>query len=84
MYFDQGSYRFRKMTVTSNQQGPKGPMHMNMVMMVKNEAVNTPIPDSAFKFVPPPGAKEMKGGMMPGMGMPGMGAPRPRPGGPGR
>jgi len=39
---------------------------MTMTMKLKSEKFNTPIPESYFKFSPPPGATELKG--VPGMG----------------
>lgn len=55
-------------------QGAK-PMTMTNTMVLMSEKLNAPIPASTFKFTPPPGAKEMKGGAM------GMGGPPGRPGG---
>jgi len=46
-----------------------------VVLLVKNEKINQPIPDSTFHFTPPPGAKEMQAGGM-GFGMPGAGGAR--------
>lgn len=53
---------------------PTKPMTITTTMVVLSETLNAPIPASAFKFTPPKGATEMKGGMM-GPGMPGMGGP---------
>ncbi len=80
LYIDRATNRIRKSTSTQS----RGPQKVSTVMLVKSDAVNGPIPDSAFKFVPPPGAKEIQGGgpgmgpMIPGM-VPGGGGPRPAP-----
>ena len=86
MFIDAASNRFKQMTMKMSGIGganaPKGaPQTMNMKMVVQREVVNAAIPDSAFRFVPPPGAKELKGGpmgagMSPFGGMMGGGAPR--------
>jgi outer membrane lipoprotein-sorting protein len=47
------------------------PMQLTTVMLVKSERLDEPISDNVFRFTPPAGAKEIKGGPM---GMPGMGA----------
>lgn len=67
VYIDQGTGHFRQMEMAGGPQG------QSMKMTLSNEKINAPIPDSAFKFTPPAGAKLMKGGPM--MGMPGMPAP---------
>jgi outer membrane lipoprotein-sorting protein len=70
-YIDKATGRTRQMRMSGMMSGPQGqsqPMNINMI--IQNEQVNVPIPDSVFKFTPPAGAKEMKGGMgMPGPGM---------------
>lgn len=95
MYVDAATGRMKQMVMHMNMGGmmggagasrpgaPKPPaMTMDMKMAVTREVLNAPIPDAAFKFTPPPGAKLLQGtpgGM--GMGMPGMGGGmgRPRP-----
>lgn len=77
-YVDKATGRTRQMRMSGTMSGPQGqsqPMNINMI--IQNEQVNVPIPDSVFKFTPPTGAKQMKGGMgMPGPGMaPGGGRP---------
>jgi outer membrane lipoprotein-sorting protein len=78
IYIDQATYRLKQVKVTgSTPAGPNQPAQkMAVVITVKDEKINAPIPESAFKFTPPPGAKEMQGGMGPGpMGVPGMSGP---------
>ncbi len=77
LYFDQGTYHLvqMKMNQSRSANGQMPAQQQSMVMVVKDEKVNQPIPDSLFKFTPPPGAKQMQGGGM-RMGMPGAGAPR--------
>jgi outer membrane lipoprotein-sorting protein len=89
-FVDQQTGRLRQMKRTMSMSGmPGGPsggangsrpsggsMEMTTTMVLISEKVNAPIPASVFKWRPPAGAKEMKGGMM---GGPGMGG---RPGGP--
>lgn len=72
LYFDQATYRFRQMKASGSTPAMQGrpAMQQNMTIQVKNEIVNEPISDSLFKFTPPPGSTEAKGGM--GMGMGGM------------
>jgi len=76
--FDQATYLLVQAKV--NQSSPataQGPARQQSVhVVVKDQKLNQPIPDSLFKFTPPPGATEAQGGGM-GMGMPG-GAPRTR------
>jgi len=62
----------------SSSGGKAKPMVMTNTMVLVSETVNAPIADSQFKFTPPPGAREMKGGPM---GMGGMGG-KPGGGGP--
>jgi len=71
IYIDRATNRFRqmKMSMPIPAQPNQPPQQMTMMMVVKNEQINVPIPDSVFRFTPPPGAKESKGGMM-GGGMP--------------
>ena len=78
MFIDTATNRFKQMTMKMNGLGgpnapPNTPQSMDMKMVVKSETVNAPISDSVFHFVPPPGAKLLKGGPMGAMGMPGMG-----------
>jgi outer membrane lipoprotein-sorting protein len=71
-YIDRATNRFLQMKMNSRMAmgDPKQPpQEMKMSMVVKNEKINAPIPASVFKFTPPPGSKEMKGGMMGGPGM---------------
>ena len=81
LFFDTASNRFQKMTMNMSQGAtprPGAPQSMRMNILVKNEVVNAPIADSVFRFVPPPGAKEIKagaGGMGPMGGMMGGGRP---------
>lgn len=78
IYIDQATYRLKQVKVTGSSPGGPNqpPQKMAMVVTIKDEKINAPIPDSVFKFTPPPGAKEMQGRMMPGpMGMPGMPGP---------
>lgn len=78
IYIDQGTYRLKQIKATNSSPGGPNqpPQKMTMVMTIKDEKINAPIPDSVFKFTPPPGAKEMQGRMMPGpMGVPGMPGP---------
>jgi hypothetical protein len=97
-FVDQATGRLRQikstMTMPGGMMGAMGapggppssgakPMVMTNTMVLVSEKVDAPIPDSVFRFTPPAGAHEMKGGPMgmPGMGgMPGGGPPR----GPGR
>jgi outer membrane lipoprotein-sorting protein len=71
MNFDQSTYHLLQAKV--NQSRPasaQSPARQQSVMViVKDEKINQPIPESTFKFTPPAGAKEAQGGM--GMGMPG-------------
>ncbi len=82
LFLDAATSRFRQMTMKMSAPGGSAGqpgMTQTMKLLVKNEVVNAPIPDSVFRFVPPPGAKEMKGGPggMGGMGgMMGGGPPR--------
>jgi outer membrane lipoprotein-sorting protein len=89
IYIDRATNRFKQMKMDIQMPagtGPNGqptpPQTMNTTVVVMNETLNAPIPDSVFKFTPPPGVKEMKGGMTggSGMGMPGGmgGGPRRR------
>ncbi|MGC8669134.1 MAG: LolA family protein [Chthonomonadales bacterium] len=91
LYFDKATHRMRGMRQVMTIKGtpaPPGappsaaghaPMVITTVGRVVSEKFNVPIPESVFKFTPPPGTKElpmpaMPGkGMGPGMGMPGMG-----------
>ena len=75
IYVDRENYRVRRMEMTLRQPSMDGKSSepINIVMNVESEKVNLAIPDSTFKFTPPPGAKEMAAGMGGGMmGMPGM------------
>jgi outer membrane lipoprotein-sorting protein len=95
MYVDVATSRFKQMVMhmdmgpmmgamggANAKPGTAPPsMKMDMTMAVKREVVNAPIPESAFKFTPPAGAKLLPGkpGTMGGMGMPGMGGGMGRP-----
>jgi len=48
------------------------PMQVTTLMVMKSEKLNAPLPDSAFKFTPPAGAKELQGKPM-GLGGMGLG-----------
>jgi outer membrane lipoprotein-sorting protein len=87
-YVDQATYHFKQMKMSMNMgalagkaagpgAGAPPPMTMNMTMVVKSEKIDQPIPDSEFKFTPPPGATEAKGGMGGMMGGMAGGARRP-------
>ncbi|MCC6728302.1 MAG: hypothetical protein IT208_03085 [Chthonomonadales bacterium] len=78
-YVDQKTYRVVQLKA-SGTGAPRmaggasaAPQHMTMLLQVKSEKLNAPIPASTFKFTPPPGSTEMKRGPRP-----------PGPGGPGR
>ena len=73
MYIDKRSGRMKQVMLNGSQTGPDGKsMSMNMTMVVKREVLNQPIPNSAFVFTPPPGAREVQGdgggSMIPGIG----------------
>ena len=81
MTIDSATYRLRGIATEASQaMAPnQPPQRMKMNLTFRNERVGEAIPDSVFRFTPPPGATEMK---MPAMGgAPGAGAPG-RPGGP--
>jgi outer membrane lipoprotein-sorting protein len=69
LYIDKANYHLKQVKL----QGGQG---RTILLSIKNEKLNAPIPDSAFVFTPPKGATEMKGGtgMAPGGGA-GAGAP---------
>lgn len=75
-FVNKNTSRLKQMTVNASQMGQGGKaIPMAIQMLVKNETLNAPIPDSVFKFTPPPGAREIKGGpgglgggMFPGFG----------------
>lgn len=78
IYIDQATYRLKQVKVTGSSPGGPNqpPQKMAMIVTIKDEKINVPIPNSVFKFTPPPGAKEMQGRMMPGpLGVPGMPGP---------
>jgi outer membrane lipoprotein-sorting protein len=72
MNFDQSTYLL--VQAKANQSGAATAnmpaRNQSVTILVKDQKVNQPIPDSVFKFTPPAGATEMQGGGM-GMGMPG-------------
>jgi outer membrane lipoprotein-sorting protein len=55
LYVDKATYRLKQVKLT-------GAQGMSIVLNIKNEKINAPIPDSAFVFTPPKGATEAKGG----------------------
>jgi outer membrane lipoprotein-sorting protein len=61
LYIEQGSYRLLKVVDQRTMPGVGGQkgQTLSQTISITNEKVNAPIPDSAFKFTPPPGAKEM-------------------------
>lgn len=72
---------------SSQGNKPAKPMTITTTVVLISETLNAPLSPALFKFTPPPGAREMRGGMIPGMGP--MGAPgapvpgaRPSAGGP--
>lgn len=69
IYIDQATYHPRQMKVESMSPGPNGqqPEASTIVVQIQDEKYNEPIPDSVFRFTPPPGSKEMQGGFT-GMG----------------
>lgn len=72
LYIEQDTFHLRQKRVITRTRsgGTEGPTRVLTTMLVQNERFNAPIPDSAFRFVPPAGAKEMEtGGMMGGSGM---------------
>jgi outer membrane lipoprotein-sorting protein len=73
LFVDQATNRLKRMTMNmGGMPGPQGQAQsMKMRLEVTKEIVNAPIPSSAFKFVPPPGAKQIQGAM-PKMGFPGL------------
>jgi outer membrane lipoprotein-sorting protein len=88
-WIDQETYRFKQMKVgivsdtggkdlTGKSQTPQTTTVMlvksEMAVLITSEIIDQPIPDSVFKFTPPAGATEMKGGMAGMMG--GMGGGR--------
>lgn len=50
-----------KLTMTATMQGPgmRGPVQMNQAVTVVSQKLDAPVPDSAFTFTPPEGAKEV-------------------------
>lgn len=77
LYIDKQTNTMRqlKTTMTAQMPGQTKPVTQTMLVTIKDEKFDAPIPDSVFKFTPPPGAKEAvgMGGMMGGT------APRPTP-----
>jgi outer membrane lipoprotein-sorting protein len=69
-YIDQASYHMKQMKVNSSapSMASKTPQPIEVLVKVQSEKFNEPIPDSAFRFSPPAGAKEMQGGMFGGAG----------------
>ncbi|MBM3494526.1 MAG: hypothetical protein FJX72_09450 [Armatimonadetes bacterium] len=86
-YVDTQTGRLRQMKQHMDMSGMGGPgpnggpgaggrpSEMTTTMVLISEKVNAPLPASTFKFTPPPGAREMKGGPMGGPGMGPGGAP---------
>jgi outer membrane lipoprotein-sorting protein len=69
-WIDQKTYRFKQMKVgiVSTAGGNERAGHSQFsetttTMTIKSEIIDQPISDSEFKFTPPPGATEAKGGM---------------------
>jgi outer membrane lipoprotein-sorting protein len=86
MFVDQATYQFKQMAISNNMpamaQG-QSPQKMDVKMSVEREVVNGSISPSEFKFTPPKGAVEVKGGegmsgsmMGPMLGGGGPGRPR--------
>lgn len=78
IYVDQANYQFKQMTMSNTIPGGQGgqPQKMDVKLLVKSDRFNEPIPDSVFKFTPPPGAVEVQSGQLPmPMGGPMMGGP---------
>ncbi len=71
LYVDQATNRMTQLKVSGSGAVQPGapPMKQEMLMTVSGEKFNAPIPDSMFKFVPPPGSK--LGAAPGGMRMPG-------------
>ena len=63
-FIDQSSNRPVQLTSSSSGTPKTGgpPMKVDMTISVRKEIMNASIPDSAFKFTPPAGAKEVQGG----------------------
>lgn len=68
--FDQSTYRFVRALANqiASASGQSPARQQSVTVLIQDEKVNQPIPDSVFKFTPPAGVTEMAGG---GMGMPG-------------
>ncbi len=60
LYFDQSTGRFVQMTMFGELSFEPGtpPKKFGITVSVRNETLNAPVPESVFKFIPPPGAKE--------------------------
>jgi outer membrane lipoprotein-sorting protein len=56
IFIDQATYLVRQVKMSGTSKGQ--PISLNT--LVKSDQLNMPIPDSVFKFTPPPGAKEQK------------------------
>jgi outer membrane lipoprotein-sorting protein len=71
LYVDKATLHIKQMKMKMAQPNPAATgaqgksLNMTMTMSFQNEIFNAPIPDSTFKFTPPPGATEMQG--FPGM-----------------
>jgi outer membrane lipoprotein-sorting protein len=78
MYFDQATYHVVQLRAVQNRPAsPQAPAAQQSVQVViKDEKVNQPIPDTLFHFAPPAGSTEMQMGM--GM-RPSMGTGRQAP-----
>jgi len=72
--FDQATYHLvqAKANQSSAASANAPARSQSVVILVKDQKTNQPIPDSVFKFTPPPGSTEMQGGGM-GFGGPGPG-----------
>src|SRR6185503_7004463 len=78
LYFDQATGRFVQMSMFGKISiKPGAPREkLELTVSVRNEAINSEISESEFRFIPPPGAKEAParglrlspmGPMVPGM-----------------
>jgi outer membrane lipoprotein-sorting protein len=75
-YIDQATYHMTQMKMNSTTPSMSGSSQQVLVtMQVQSEKFDQPVADSAFRFTPPAGVKEMQGGFP---GMMGGGAGRPR------
>lgn len=76
VYVDKATGRYRRIeshrTAAAGQGG--APQSVDTVLTVTQEVINAPIPEKAFQFTPPPGAKEIPATPAPG-GAPGAPAP---------